>query len=109
MASLALALDHIGPWFGALQWRYFGPRPLIEDNAVRSGATSTINGLSWLPDQWPQQDHAGRVQPGQPARLGRRLSVPLAPGRLARRLSSEDVHFHPVESRSFRVTLVSAF
>ncbi|UUZ57317.1 TonB-dependent receptor [Massilia sp. H-1] len=46
VASLALALDHIGPWFGALQWRYFGPRPLIEDNAVRSGATSTINGLS---------------------------------------------------------------
>ncbi|WP_338016855.1 TonB-dependent receptor domain-containing protein [Noviherbaspirillum saxi] len=36
VASIALAVDKIGPYFGALQLRYFGPRPLIEDNSVRS-------------------------------------------------------------------------
>ena len=31
-------------WFGALRLRYFGPRPLIEDNSVRSKATALLNG-----------------------------------------------------------------
>ena len=44
VASLALAVDQRGPWFGALQLRYFGPRPLTEDNAVRSKSTATLNG-----------------------------------------------------------------
>ena len=43
VASLALTVDNIGPWFGAVQLRYFGPRPLIEDNSVRSHATGTVN------------------------------------------------------------------
>lgn len=29
--------------FGSVRWRYFGPRTLIEDNSVRSKATSLIN------------------------------------------------------------------
>ncbi|SHG45282.1 TonB-dependent receptor [Massilia sp. CF038] len=107
VGSVALAVDHIGPWFGALQWRYFGPRPLIEDNAVRSGATSTING-----------------------RIGYRLSgtlrLELEGFNLANRRAAaidyfytsrlageaapvEDIHFHPIESRSFRLTLSSTF
>ena len=107
VASLALAVDHVGPWFGALQLRYFGPRPLVEDNSVRSRSTSTLNG-----------------------RIGYRLTphmkLELEGFNLANRRDSaidyfyasrlkgegaavEDVHFHPIESRSFRVTLVSAF
>lgn len=43
VASLALALDHLGPWIGALQWRWFGPRPLTEDNSVRSKASAMAN------------------------------------------------------------------
>ena len=107
VASLALAVDHVGPWFGALQLRYFGPRPLIENNSVRSRATSTVNG-----------------------RIGYRLTphmkIELEGFNLANRRDSaidyfyasrlkdeavavEDVHFHPIESRSFRVTLNTAF
>lgn len=44
VASVALALDNIGPYFGALQRRYCGPRPLIEDNSVRPSSTATFNG-----------------------------------------------------------------
>ncbi len=42
-ANIGLTLDHLGPWFGALRLRYFGPRPLIEDNSVRSGASALTN------------------------------------------------------------------
>lgn len=41
--NLGLAVDHLGPWFGALRWRYFGPRPLVEDNSARSKASSLVN------------------------------------------------------------------
>jgi hypothetical protein len=30
--------------FGALHWRYFGPRPLLADDSVRSRSTSLLNG-----------------------------------------------------------------
>ncbi len=43
VASLAFTIDNVGPWFDALQYRYFGPRPLIEDNGVRAGGTGTFN------------------------------------------------------------------
>jgi outer membrane receptor protein involved in Fe transport len=42
-ANLGVTVDHLGPWFGALRLRYFGPRPLIEDNSVRSGASALSN------------------------------------------------------------------
>lgn len=44
VASVAAIVDDGGPWSGALQLRYFGPRPLTEDNTVRSDATATVNG-----------------------------------------------------------------
>jgi outer membrane receptor protein involved in Fe transport len=31
-------------WFGALRYRYLGPRPLTEDNSFRSPATGLVNG-----------------------------------------------------------------
>jgi hypothetical protein len=46
-AELVAALGvTVEPWrrvFGSVRWRYFGPRPLIEDNSVRSDATSLVN------------------------------------------------------------------
>ena len=44
VVSAGAAVD--GPWrlSGGLRWRYFGGRPLVEDNSVRSAATSLVNG-----------------------------------------------------------------
>ncbi|WP_295007402.1 TonB-dependent receptor [uncultured Dechloromonas sp.] len=42
-ANIGLTLDHLGPWFGALRLRYFGPRPLSEDNSIRSGGSALTN------------------------------------------------------------------
>ncbi len=108
VASLAATVDNVGPWFGALQLRYFGPRPLIEDNSVRSNATGTINGrigykispmlrvsmevynLTNRRDSAIDYYYQSRL-PGEPA------------GGVA------DVHFHPIESRSLRLNLVANF
>jgi hypothetical protein len=108
VASLAVAVDGLGPWFGAVQVRYFGPRPLIEDNSVRSRATLQLNGRIGY-----------RIRP--------RVAIALEGFNLGNRKASAidyyytsrlpgepgdgvtDIHFHPVESRSFRLTLNAAF
>jgi outer membrane receptor protein involved in Fe transport len=41
--NLGLTLDQLGPWFGTLRFRYFGPRHLIEDNSVRSSGSALTN------------------------------------------------------------------
>jgi hypothetical protein len=40
VTSAGASLDNFHRSFGSLRWRYFGPRALIEDNSVRSKATS---------------------------------------------------------------------
>lgn len=42
-ANLGVIVDHLGSWFGALRFRYFGPRPLAEDNSVRAKASALSN------------------------------------------------------------------
>jgi hypothetical protein len=43
IASVGLTADRPRGAFGSVRLRYFGPRPLIEDNSVRSAATSLVN------------------------------------------------------------------
>ena len=41
--------------FGSLRLRYFGPRPLIENNAVKSDSTALVNlqaGYNWFDFPW---------------------------------------------------------
>ena len=108
VASLSASIDDLGPYFGALQFRYFGPRPLIEDNSVRSKSTTTLNGRVGY-----------KIRPA--------LSVELEAFNLLNSKSSaidyyyqsrlpnegpdgqNDIHFHPIESRSARVTLIARY
>ncbi len=108
VASLSLTLDNLGPFFGGLQFRYFGPRPLIEDNSVRSKSTSTFNGRIGY-------------------KIGKQIRVELEGFNLFNKRASAidyyytsrlpdepaagiaDVHFHPIESRSFRLALSTRF
>jgi outer membrane receptor protein involved in Fe transport len=41
--SIGITIDESGPWSAGLRLRYFGPRPLIEDNSVRSSSSTLIN------------------------------------------------------------------
>ncbi len=107
VASLALAVGNVGPWFGALQWRYFGPRPLIEDNSVRSGATSTVNGrIGYKINAHTKIELEGFNLANRRDAAIEYFYASRLKGEAA---ASDDVHFHPVESRSFRVTLSTAF
>lgn len=104
VASLALAVDHLGPYFGALQLRYFGPRPLIEDDSVRSGATTTLNGrIGYKINSRMKVELEGFNLANRRDSAIEYFYVSRLPGEAAQGVA--DIHFHPIESRSFRLTL----
>ena len=49
VASAGATFEGKGPLSGTLRLRYFGPRPLIEDDSVRSKASTTLNARVSLP------------------------------------------------------------
>ena len=108
VASIALAIDHVGPFYGEIGYRYFGPRPLIEDNRVRSKSTATMKahlGYKINPRNRIEVDgfnlantQASAIDYYYTSRL------PGEPG-----AGVNDIHFHPIESRSFRCYFVSNF
>jgi hypothetical protein len=44
ITSLGVTVEPSSRVFGSLRLRYFGPRPLVEDDRVRSAPTSLLNG-----------------------------------------------------------------
>ena len=44
VATAGIRLGEASGWFGALRYRYFGPRPLTEDGAFTSPALGLLNG-----------------------------------------------------------------
>ncbi|MDQ6880746.1 MAG: TonB-dependent receptor [Pseudomonadota bacterium] len=106
VASVALAVDR-GPYFGALQLRYFGPRPLTEDNSFRSKSTATLNGrVGWRIDKMTSVELEGfnltnRKDSAIDYFYESRLKSEPA--------SVSEIHFHPIEPRSFRVNLTVNF
>ena len=104
VVSAGLSFDNLwGGWFGGAKVRYFGPRPLIEDNSVRSktsmpvsarlgykfddGCIVRVDGFNLLNEQASQIDYFyGSRLASEPAEV-------------------EDMHFHPLEPRSFRLSL----
>jgi len=94
-------------WSGSIRWRYFGPRPLIEDNSIRSQSTSLVNakvgygfekrmaaGFEVLNLFDRKQDDISYYYESQL----RGEAAPVA-----------DIHFHPVERRAWRLTFTVSF
>lgn len=108
VASLGVTFKDLGRWFGGAELRYFGPRPLIEDNSVRSASTAlaygrigyrlnqrtklTLDGFNLFNRRASDIDYyyASRL-PGEPAG------------------GVDDIHSHPVEPRTWRLTLSHSF
>jgi hypothetical protein len=103
VGQLALSFDKLGPWSGALRLRYFGPRPLIEDDSVRSQASATLNGRIGY-----KVDKGLRLEL-EAFNLGNRRASAIdyyyASQLAAEPAPRNDVHFHPIEPRSLRLTL----
>lgn len=106
-ANLGITIDHLGPWFGALRLRYFGPRPLIEDNSVRaSGSALTNLRLGYKFDRSTQlaldvynlfDRQVNDIEYWYDSQL---------PGETA---PVADRHLHPAEPRTLRVSLSHRF
>jgi outer membrane receptor protein involved in Fe transport len=107
VASIGLAIDHPSGWFGGARFRHFGAAPLIEDNSVRSSGTTLVN-----------------LEAGY--RFSKRLQASAAVYNVFDRTDNDisyfyesqlahesepvaDIHFHPVEPRTLRVTLTAGF
>lgn len=105
--SVGASWDDGGPWSGGLRLRYFGPRALVEDNAVRSKASTLVNLRAAY-------------------RLDRRATLSLDVLNLFDKRVSDidyhyesqlategaavnDIHTHPAEPRSLRLTLRAGF
>ena len=111
VGSLALSAREIGPWSASLQWRYLGSGALVEDNTVRALPSVTVNArFSCRADEW----------------LGAGASISLDAFNLANRRVNDiqyyyasrlpteanpvaDLHLHPAEPRSLRLTLRKRF
>jgi hypothetical protein len=107
VAQLAATFTPAGPWSGALRLRWFGPRPLVEDNSVRSRASATLNGrLAFKLDAHTTIELEGfNLANRQVSAIDYFYASRLKHEPQAR----EDIHFHPIESRSFRLSLNHAF
>ena len=103
-----VTVDSVRNVFGSVRWRYFGPRALVEDDSIRSKATSLVNleagyklsrSVRLAVDVFNVFDaehsdidyfYASRL-PGEPAG------------------GIEDLHLHPTLPRTARVTLIVGF
>ena len=108
VASLALSIENLGSYYGGLQLRYFGPRPLIEDNSVRSKGTTTLNGrLGYKINPTTTINLEGYNLTNNKDSAIDYFYTSRLPGEQS--AGVDDVHFHPIESRSFRLNLIASF
>lgn len=107
VASAGITVNDWHGWFGALQMRHFGPRPLIEDNSVQSKATTLTylrTGYRFTPTTTLTLDifnlfnsRASDIDYYYESRL------------VDEATAINDIHFHPVEPRTLRATLTVNF
>jgi hypothetical protein len=108
VVTAGIAVHHENGWLGNLRYRYFGPRPLIEDDSVRSAAANLFTaqvGYTFRKRVTLKLDvfnlfdarisdvdyfYASRL-PGEPAE------------------GMEDIHFHPMEPLTIRLGVAVRF
>jgi len=118
MAQVGITVEDLGRWFGSIQMRYLGSRPLIEDNSVRSDSTTITNarvGYKFTNKVRVQLDvlnlfgsKDSDIAYFYASCLRSELGSAACPA-AALRDGVEDIHFHPVEPRQFRLTLIGTF
>ncbi len=114
VASLGVTVKDLGPWSGTVHARYFGPRPLKEDNSQRSRSSVIFSARTsyqvdaktsvnldvfnlfnrksndidyYYCSRLPGDDPASRCSDGTTQGV-------------------QDIHFHPVEPRTARLALL---
>ncbi|WGG51899.1 TonB-dependent receptor [Rugamonas sp. DEMB1] len=108
VVSFGATVSDLGPWSGAFQLRYFGPRPLVEDNSRRSASTAIAYArLGYRVDpRWQLSLDAFNLFDRKASDVDYYYASRL-PGEPAEGVG--DIHTHPVEPRSLRLTLRATF
>jgi hypothetical protein len=101
-ASLGVTIDHASGWFGGIRVRYLGQSALLEDDSVRAPSSTLAN-----VDIGRRFDERFKSRVGVYTVLDREASA--ITYSYESRLTGEsqpvnDIHFHPVEPRTVRVT-----
>jgi hypothetical protein len=107
VASLGVSVKDYGRWSGTVHARYFGPRPLVEDNSVRSQSSTIFSArTSYKVDARTSINFdvfnlfnrkSNDIDYYYPSQL-RNETAPV-----------NDIHFHPVEPRTVRLALVARY
>ena len=107
VASVGLAVDHPSGWFGGARLRHFGAAPLIEDDSVRSNPTTLVNLEAGyhITDNLQLSAALFNVFDSRDNDITYLYESQL-PGEAQ---PVNDIHFHPVEPRTFRLTLRATF
>jgi hypothetical protein len=88
-------------WIGTLTVRHLGPAPLIEDNSARSETSTVVNGrLAWRHGRFTLAAEALNIFDSDAVDITYFYASRL-PGEPAEGV--EDIHFHPIPPRSFRL------
>ena len=107
VASVGLAIDHPSGWFGGARLRHFGKAPLIEDGNVESDPTTLVNLEAGyhITDNIQVSAALFNVFDSRDNDITYLYESQL-PGEAE---PVTDIHFHPVEPRTFRLTLRATF
>lgn len=101
--SIGLSWQDQGTWSAGARLRYFGPRPLVEDNSVRSASSTLVNAhltYRWN-KQWQTALDVLNLFDRQVSDIDYWYESRLS-GEAA---SVADIHTHPAEPRTLRLTL----
>lgn len=103
VASVGVDAHGDGPWSAGLRYRFLGPAPLIEDNSVRSNSTTIVNaqiGYAFNPRVKLTMEVLNALNSKD-----NDITYYYASQLAGEAQPVDDIHFHPVEPRSVRLTL----
>lgn len=106
VAKLGLSFDY-DRWFGGVNVRYFGTRPLIEDNSVRSAASYPVSarlGYKFSDSLVARLDGYNLFN-----QKASQIDYYYESQLLGEATSFNDIHFHPLEPTSVRLSVTKLF
>jgi hypothetical protein len=107
VVAAGITLHDLNGFFGSLRLRYFGPRPLKEDNSFRSKETVLLSGQVGYQFNkvWTLSAEVFNILNRKDSDIDYAYESAISPSAPIR----EEVHFHPVEPIGARVALTARF
>jgi len=104
VASLGVTVKDLGPWSGTVHARYFGPRPLNEDNSARSQSSVILSARASY--KFDAKTSVNFDVFNLFNRKANDIEYYYVSQRCPTCTPDQDIHFHPAEPRTARLALV---